>query len=90
MLNKELTIRLEETSGEYKVTEWGSPKVLFAGTEYRSWTGPLEILPEWIQRIVTVAKVGGRMAPCKYSPPDYILWFVVDNGYNFLRFTNET
>ena len=49
--------------------------------------GVLGRQPEWLKKILDVAKVGGHLTPMRDGPPDRLLWFTMDHNYNLLEFT---
>ena len=49
--------------------------------------GRLGYQPEWLQRILDVAKVGGYMPPMRDGPPDRLLWAKIDKDFNLLEIT---
>lgn len=43
-------------------------------------------LPEWTQRAVTVAKIGGVLELVAFPPPHSILWAKLDGNYDVVEF----
>lgn len=43
-------------------------------------------LPEWAQRAVTVAKIGGALELVAFPPPRAILWATLDGNYDVVEF----
>jgi hypothetical protein len=42
--------------------------------------------PEWLQRILLVAKVGGHEMPIPRPPPETIVWFRVNTEHELVEF----
>lgn len=43
-------------------------------------------LPEWAQRAVTVAKIGGALELVAFPPPRAILWAKLDDNFDVVYF----
>lgn len=46
--------------------------------------------PEWLQRIIDVAAVGGYLKKINQPPPDAIVWFTTDLDNNLKAFLELT
>ena len=75
--------RYEERYGEYALKCWHE------GTEV-SWRGELDSRPEWLERILDLALVGGHLKRIHQPPPDAIVWFTTDLDNNLLTFLELT
>jgi hypothetical protein len=75
--------RYEERAGEYALKCWHE------GNE-ASWRGELDSRPEWLNRILTTATVGGHLKRISQPPPDAIVWFTTDLNNNLLTFLELT
>jgi hypothetical protein len=52
--------------------------------------GDLDTRPEWLERIITAATVGGHLKRMFDPPPDAIVWFTTDLDNNLLTFLELT
>jgi len=75
--------RYEERNGEYMLKCWHE------GNE-ASWRGELDSRPEWLERILTTAVVGGHLKRIHQPPPDAIVWFTTDLDNNLKSFLELT
>ena len=75
--------RYEERCGEYALKCW------HAGNEV-SWRGELDSRPDWLERILVTATVGGHLKRIHQPPPDAIVWFTTDLDNNLLTFLELT
>jgi len=75
--------RYEERYGEYALKRWHQ------GVE-TSWRGELDNRPEWLERIIATAVVGGHLKQVQNPPPDAIVWFTTDLDNNLLTFLDLT
>ena len=75
--------RYEERHGAYMLKCWQD------GNE-ASWRGELGSRPEWLERILTTAVVGGHLKRIQQPPPDAIVWFTTDLDNNLLTFLELT
>lgn len=75
--------RYEECAGEYHLKCWCD------GVE-TVWRGDFSVRPEWLERIVTAATVGGHLKRINQPPPDAIVWFTTDIDNNLLTFLELT
>jgi hypothetical protein len=75
--------RYEERNGEYMLKCW------HYGVE-TSWRGELDSRPEWLERILDTAIVGGHLKRVHQPPPDAIVWFTTDLDNNLLTFLELT
>ena len=71
--------RYEERNGEYLLKRWRD------GHETSS-RGFLYALPDWLEKIRSVAIVGGHLRKVNVPPPDNIIWFTTDDDGNLLNF----
>jgi len=75
--------RYEERFGAYVLKCW------HGGTE-TSWRGDVGGQPEWLERILNAAVVGGHLKRIPQPPPDAIVWFTTDLNNNLLTFLELT
>ena len=75
--------RYEERDGEFSLKRWHE------GIE-STWRGELDSRPEWLERILTTALVGGHLKCVAQPPPDAIVWFTTDLDNNLLTFLELT
>jgi len=75
--------RYEERDGEYTLKCWHH------GTE-TVWWGGVGTRPQWLERILATAKVGGHLKRISHPPPDAIVWFTTDLDNNLLTFLELT
>jgi hypothetical protein len=75
--------RYEERHDEYMLKCWHH------GVE-TSWRGYLDARPEWLERILVTATVGGHLKRVPHPPPDSIVWFTTDLDNNLLTFLELT
>jgi hypothetical protein len=75
--------RYEERYDEYMLKCWHD------GVE-TSLRGYLDSRPEWLERIVNTAAVGGHLKRVPHPPPDSIVWFTTDLENNLLTFLELT
>lgn len=71
--------RYEERNGEYSLKRWRD------GHETVS-RGMLYALPDWLEKIRSVAIVGGHLRKVHVPPPDNIVWFTTDDDGNLIDF----
>jgi hypothetical protein len=71
--------RYEERNGKYALKCWHH------GNEV-SWRGELDSRPDWLERILVTATVGGHLKRIFHPPPDAIVWFTTDLDNNLLTF----
>ena len=71
--------RYEERDGDYTLKRWRD------GHEEAS-RGLLQDLPDWLDNIRAVAKVGGHLKRIAVPPPDNIVWFTTDDDNNLINF----
>ena len=71
--------RYEERGGDYTLKRWRD------GHEVAS-RGLVTDLPDWLERIRAVARVGGHLKKVMVPPPDNIVWFTTDDDGNLLNF----
>jgi hypothetical protein len=75
--------RYEERNCEYALKCWHH------GVE-TSWRGELDSKPEWLERILNAAVVGGHLKRIPQPPPDAIVWFTTDLDNNLKSFLELT
>ena len=75
--------RYEERHGEYLLKCWHD------GVE-TSWRSYVDQRPEWLERILTTAAVGGHLKRVQQPPPDAIVWFTTDLDNNLITFLELT
>jgi hypothetical protein len=75
--------RYEERGNDYALKCWHD------GVE-TSWRGELDNRPEWLERIITAAIVGGHLKRIYSPPPDAVVWFTTDLDNNLLTFLELT
>ena len=75
--------RYEERHDEYTLKCWHD------GVE-TSWRGFVDSRPEWLERIVDTAAVGGHLKRIPQPPPDSIVWFTTDLDNNLQSFLELT
>ena len=75
--------RYEERYGEYTLKCWHD------GVE-TSWRGDMDTRPEWLERILVTAAVGGHLKRVSQPPPDSIVWFTTDLDNNLQSFLELT
>jgi hypothetical protein len=75
--------RYEERYDEYTLKCWHN------GNEV-TWRGGVDTRPEWLERILTTATVGGHLKRVSQPPPDAIVWFTTDLDNNLLTFVELT
>ncbi len=74
--------RYEERVDEFTVRSWRD------GTEFMTH-GLLIDRPEWLPRILDVAKVGEEIYWIATPPPSCLLWFTTDEARNLIEFTTQ-
>jgi hypothetical protein len=75
--------RYEERCGMYHLKCWQD------GNE-ASWRGEIAARPDWLERILTTAVVGGHLKKVNAPPPDAIVWFTTDLDNNLITFLELT
>jgi hypothetical protein len=75
--------RYEERHDEYTLKCWHE------GVE-TSWRGDMDTRPEWLERILVTAAVGGHLKRVSQPPPDSIVWFTTDLDNNLQSFLELT
>lgn len=75
--------RYEERCAAYLLKCWHD------GVE-TTWRGDVDQRPEWLERILVTAKVGGHLKRISQPPPDAIVWFTTDNDNNLKSFLELT
>ena len=75
--------RYEERNDEYMLKCWHE------GVE-TSLRGYLDSRPEWLERVIATAVVGGHLKRVPQPPPDAIVWFTTDLDNNLLTFLELT
>lgn len=75
--------RYEERYDEYMLKCWHE------GVE-TSWRGYVDSRPEWLERILNTALVGGHLKRVSQPPPDAIVWFTTDLDNNLITFLELT
>jgi hypothetical protein len=75
--------RYEERHGHYLLKCWHN------GVE-TSWRGEVSERPEWLERILAAATVGGHLKRVTQPPPNAIVWFTTDLDNNLLTFLELT
>lgn len=75
--------RYEERHGHYLLKCWHD------GVE-TSWRGYVDQRPEWLERILNTAAVGGHLKRVHQPPPDAIVWFTTDLDNNLITFLELT
>lgn len=75
--------RYEENHGMYHLKCWQE------GTE-TTWRGEASQRPEWLERILIAATVGGHFKRVNQPPPDAIVWFTTDEHNNLKTFLELT
>lgn len=71
--------RYEERGHDYTLKMWRE------GHEQAS-RGRVTDLPDWLERVRSVALVGGHLKNVMVPPPDNIVWFTVDDDKNLINF----
>lgn len=73
---------------EYRYEERGDTFTLRCWHEGRETAtlGHESARPEWLVRIIDMAKVGGHMSIVRQPPPDCIVWFETDAENNLKSF----
>lgn len=79
-------LRYEERDDYFKVDGWPIGDIEAIPSE----RGPLSERPEWLDNIITLAKIGGHANAVKYPPPNIIVWFIMDADYNLIEFVDMT
>lgn len=77
--NEMYECRYEERDGDYTLKRWRD------GHEVAS-RGLVTDLPDWLEQIRSVARVGGHLKRVSVPPPDNIMWFTTDDDGNLLNF----
>jgi hypothetical protein len=75
--------RYEERYDTYHLKQWCD------GVE-TSLRGFVDSRPEWLERIVDTATVGGHLKRVSQPPPDSIVWFTTDLDNNLQSFLELT
>ena len=75
--------RYEERCGDYTLKRWCD------GVE-TTWRGEVSQRPEWLERILNTATVGGHLKRVNQPPPDAIVWFTTDADNNLKTFLELT
>lgn len=70
------THRYQETNGTYIL------RTFETGGSLTGWTTSA---PDWVQLIVTLAKMGNHVSTPP-APPDFIVWFTTDSKFNLTGF----
>ena len=83
-----LTCRYEETAGDGRLQIWGVHS-RDGDESIRTYSGPIESLPEWMRSIRDIALVGGHMPYNPHPPPTHILWFETDPQFNLQGFVRN-
>ena len=76
------TCRYTEYSTEFVLRAWGDATINIPPS------GPLTARPQWLIDIVNLGKLGNHGSHVRNPPPDFILWFDIDDNFNFLRFVD--
>jgi len=76
-------IRYAESGDTWKMQQWNEDLELYMED------GLSHHRPEWLQRIVDIAKVGGNIQHVESGPPHVIMWVETDSAYNIIRFRNH-
>jgi len=71
--------RYEERDDDYTLKRWRD------GHEEAS-RGFIQDLPDWLENIRSVARVGGHLKKVNVPPPDNIVWFTTDDDNNLINF----
>jgi hypothetical protein len=79
---------LPETHKEYRYEERGDTFTLRCWCDGRETValGYKSARPDWLVRIIDIAKVGGHMSLVREPPPDCIVWFQTDANNNLQAF----
>jgi hypothetical protein len=79
---------LPETHKEYRYEERGDTFTLRCWCDGRETVtlGDKSARPDWLVRIIDIAKVGGHMSLVREPPPDCIVWFQTDANNNLQAF----
>jgi hypothetical protein len=75
--------RYEERDGMFHLKRWQNG-------EEASLRGELDSRPEWLERVIATAVVGGHLKQVQQPPPDAIVWFTTDLDNNLLTFLELT
>jgi hypothetical protein len=75
--------RYEERCGDYTLKRWQDG-------EETTWRGEVSQRPEWLERILNTATVGGHLKRVNQPPPDAIVWFTTDADNNLKSFLELT
>lgn len=83
VISDEREYRYEETFDEYCLKRWHN------GVE-TTWRGEVSQRPEWLERILNTATVGGHLKRVNQPPPNAIVWFTTDDDNNLKSFLELT
>lgn len=76
-------IRYSESGDTWKMQQWNEELDLY--TE----DGLSHHRPEWLQKVLDIAKVSGNITYVQSGPPHAIMWVETDADYNLVRFRNH-
>ena len=77
-----IELRYERRGDAYTMKLWEG-----AGMDIQR-SGLVSKQPEWLVKILLVAKIGGHLRYVRVAPPDEIVWFTIDESYNLIGFTS--
>lgn len=81
----DFTYRYQEAEGKYRLQSWGLAWGLGGGQD--APTGGILIQrPEWLVKIVDVARIARVIQHTKHPPPVAIIWFHTDENYQLTGF----
>ena len=75
--------RYQEAGGKYRLQSWG-----LGGGQDAPTGGILIQRPEWLVKIVDVARIARVIQHTKHPPPVAIIWFYTDKHYQLTRFVD--
>jgi len=76
-MKREVQWRYVENGGEWRLGRMDDGGPFTASAAER---------PEWLENIVTLAKIGGHGVMVYQPPPDYILWFTTTENFELVGF----
>jgi len=83
-----VTARYEERDGRFDLQTFAISGAKVRPTNHPAkLSGPMEDRPEWLVNIVNLGKVGGWSMSPPEPPPDFILWFDLDEHGELVEFS---
>ena len=77
----DFTHRYQEAGGKYRLQSWGG-----GGGQDAHTGGALKQRPEWLVKIVDVARIARVIQHTKHPPPVAIIWFYTNENYQLTQF----